>query len=63
MVNAHFNADARYRIISLAGGEAFGVEVVVAGMNPAMMIPFATKAAADIWIVEHQNRRSSSGRG
>jgi hypothetical protein len=34
--------------------EASGIEVVVAGMNPAMMVPFATKAAADIWIVEHK---------
>jgi hypothetical protein len=62
MINAHLH-DATYRIIPLDGGSSFGVEVVVAGTNPAMMIPFATKAAADVWIVEHKNRRSSITHG
>jgi hypothetical protein len=63
MANAHLNANATYRIIPLDGG-SFGIEVVVAGPNPAMMmVPFATKAAADIWIVEHKSRRSFINRG
>jgi hypothetical protein len=63
MINAHIHTDATYRIIPLDDGASFGVEVVVAGINPAMMIPFATKAAADIWIVEHKSRRNSIRRG
>jgi hypothetical protein len=63
MVNTQIHADAKYRIIPLDGGRAFGVEVIVTGMNPAVMIPFATKAAADTWIVEDQNRRSAISRG
>jgi hypothetical protein len=61
MATAHLNVDATYRIILLDGG-SFGIEVVVAGTNPAMMVPFATKAAADIWIVEHKSQRSSISR-
>jgi hypothetical protein len=63
MDNTHIHADAKYRIIPLDGGGAFGVEVIVTGMNPVMMISFATKAAADTWIVEHQDRRSAISRG
>jgi hypothetical protein len=63
MVNAHIHADATYRIIRLDDEGSFGVEVIIAGMNPAMMVPFATKAAADNWIVEHKSRRSSISRG
>jgi hypothetical protein len=54
MANAHLHADATYRIVPLDGGN-FGIEVVVARTNPAMMVPFATKAAANIWIVEHKS--------
>jgi hypothetical protein len=63
MVKARLNADATYRIIPLDGGGSFGIEVIVAGMSPAMMIPFATKAAADLWIVEHKSRKNSISRG
>jgi hypothetical protein len=57
MANAHLHADATYRIIPLDGG-SFGIEVITPGTKPAMMVPFLTKAAADIWIVDHKDRRA-----
>jgi hypothetical protein len=63
MVNAQIYTHATYRIIPIDDGDSFGVEVVVPGTDPAMMVPFSTKAAADIWILEHKSRRSSISRG
>jgi len=63
MGNAHLHADAAYRIVPLPGGTSYGVEVIVAGTHPAMMIPFATQAAAKAWIVENKSRRSSISHG
>jgi hypothetical protein len=53
MADAQLSADTTYRIIPMVGG-SFGVEVAMQGAPPAMMVPFATKAAADIWIVDHK---------
>jgi hypothetical protein len=45
----------RYRIIALNGG-GFGVEVVVPGTEPAMVVPFETTIAAKDWIADHKAR-------
>ena len=57
MANAYLHVAATYRIIPLDGG-SFGVEILAAGTKPAMMVPFVTKAAADIWIIDHKDRRA-----
>jgi hypothetical protein len=55
MTNAH--ADTTYRIIPMDGG-SFGVEVVAPGSPLAVMVPFVTKVAANIWIVDHKSRQA-----
>jgi hypothetical protein len=57
MANAHVHADTMYRIIPMSGG-SFGVEVASPGTKPAMMVPFVTKEAANIWIVDHKGRQA-----
>jgi hypothetical protein len=39
-------------------GGSFGVEVVAHGAPTAMMVPFVSKAAANIWIVDHKDRQA-----
>jgi hypothetical protein len=50
-----------YKIIALNGG-GFGVEVVVPGTEPAMVVPFVTTTAAKGWIVDHKSRPPVSSR-
>jgi hypothetical protein len=55
MTNAH--ADTTYLITPMDGG-SFGVEVVAPGSPLVVMVPFVTKAAANIWIVDHKDRQA-----
>jgi hypothetical protein len=54
----HPHAEANYSVVPLANG-TFSVEVVIPESYPTTVSPFATKAAAQAWIGEHQRRIQS----
>jgi hypothetical protein len=54
----HPHAEATYRVVPYADG-AFSVEVDVPESYPTRVSPFATKAAAEVWITEHRRRVQS----
>jgi hypothetical protein len=45
-------------VVPLANG-TFSVEVIIPESYPTTVSPFATKAAAEAWIVEHRRRVQS----
>jgi hypothetical protein len=49
----HRYAAAAYRVYRIEGG-AFGVEVTVEGELPTKITSFASRAAANRWVVEHK---------
>ena len=55
MPKTHPHAEATYRVISLDDG-SFGIEVTIPDSYPTKVSPFATEAAAEAWIAEHQRR-------
>jgi hypothetical protein len=54
----HPHAEATYRVIPIDGA-TFAVEVRIPESHPTRVSPFATEAAAEAWIVEHQRRIQS----
>jgi len=54
----HPHAEATYRVIT-SGDAAFAS---IPGTYPAKVSPFATKAAAEAWITEHQSRVQSESK-
>ena len=55
MARTHPHAEATYQVISLADG-SFGVEVTIPETYPTNVSGFATKAAAETWIVKHKQQ-------
>jgi hypothetical protein len=58
MPKIHPHAEATYRVIPFEDG-SFGVEVSIPDNYPTTVRPFGTKADAETWIAEHQNRVQS----
>jgi hypothetical protein len=54
----HPHEDASYRIVPQKDG-MFGVEVTIADTNPTVVTSFATKTAAEAWIVKHKRQIES----
>jgi hypothetical protein len=46
---------AEYRIVA-RDDEAFAVEISIEDTSPTMVTPFATEAAAGVWIEKHKAR-------
>jgi hypothetical protein len=64
MPKSHPHEEATYRVIAFDGAN-FAVEVSIPGSHPTKVSPFATKQAAEDWIIAHKERvesQSQSGR-
>jgi hypothetical protein len=58
MERTHPHAEATYRVVPIDAG-TFAVEVSIPESYPTRVSPFATEAAAEAWIGEHQRRIQS----
>ena len=58
MAKTHPHAEATYQVIPLPYG-SFGVEVTIPETYPTKVSGFATKAAAERWILEHKQQAAS----
>jgi len=59
MAKTHPHAEATYRVISLPD-DSFGVEVTIPETYPTKVSGFATKAAAERWILEHKQQAATN---
>jgi len=55
MPKTHPHAEATYRVIPFDDG-LFAIEVSIPDSYPTKISPFASKADAEAWIVDHQRR-------